>query len=170
MSSQPGAVPRTLQELMAQACAFEREAVERYTEFADVLETHNNREAAALFRQLASQEARHAEELMRSMGWQQPPAPPQQEQQAPRGADLQQAHYLMQPWHALQVALEAEREAHDFFAALAGRSESEEVRRAALRLQAEEREHIALLLGWLAKVPLPPPDWAEDPDPPRYHD
>lgn len=169
MSGQPVAVPRTLQELMAHACAFEREAVERYTEFADVLETHNNRDAAALFRSLATQEARHAEELMRSMGWQQPPAPPSA-QQAPRGADLQQAHYLMQPWHALQVALEAEREAHDFFAALARRSDSDEVRQAALRLQAEEQEHIALLQGWLAKVPPPPADWAEDPDPPRYHD
>ena len=169
MSGQPLAVPRTLQELMAQASAFEREAVERYTEFADVLETHNNREAAALFRSLAVQESRHAEELMRSMGWQQPPAPPAQ-QPAPRGADLQQAHYLMQPWHALQVALEAEREARDFFAALVQRSDSEEVRRAALRLQAEEQEHIDLLQGWLAKVPPPPANWADDPDPPRYHD
>ncbi|HEY0822639.1 MAG TPA: ferritin family protein [Ramlibacter sp.] len=169
MSSQAAAAPRTLDELMAHACAFEREAVERYTEFADVLETHNNREAAALFRQLATQEARHAEELMRSMGWQQPPAPPPR-QQVPLGADLQQAHYLMHPWHALQVALEAEHEAHDFFAALVARSDSEEVRRAALRLQAEEREHIALLQGWLAKVPEPPPDWDQDPDPPRYLD
>jgi rubrerythrin len=159
----------TLHELMAHACAFEREAVERYTEFADVLETHNNREAAALFRSLATQEARHAEELMRTMGWQQPPEPPAQKQ-APRGADLQQAHYLMHPWHALQVALQAEREAHDFFAALVANSDADEVRRAALRLQAEEQEHIELLQGWLAKLPPPPPDWAEDPDPPRYHD
>ena len=169
MNTEATSAPRTLQDLMAQACAFEREAVERYTEFADVLETHNNREAAALFRQLATQEARHAEELMRSMGWHQPPAPAAQ-QPAPRGADLQQAHYLMQPWHALQVALEAEREARDFFAALVRRSDSEEVRRAAQRLQAEEQEHIDMLQGWLAKVPAPPPDWAEDPDPPRYHD
>jgi rubrerythrin len=160
---------RTLHELMAHACTFEREAVERYTEFADVLETHNNREAAALFRSLATQEARHAEELMRSMGWQQPPEPPAQKQ-APRGADLQQAHYLMHPWHAVQVALQAEREAHDFFAALVASSDADEVRRAALRLQAEEQEHIELLQGWLAKLPAPPPDWAEDPDPPRYHD
>ena len=169
MNTEATSAPHTLHELMAQACAFEREAVERYTEFADVLETHNNREAAALFRQLATQESRHAEELMRSMGWQQPPVPPAQ-QPAPRGADLQQAHYLMQPWHAVQVALEAEREARDFFAALVQRSDSEEVRRAALRLQAEEQEHIELLQGWLAKLPPPPPDWAEDPDPPRYHD
>ena len=160
---------RTLHDLMVHACTIEREAVERYTEFADVLETHNNREAAALFRSLATQEARHAEELMRSMGWQQPPEPPAQKQ-APRGADLQQAHYLMHPWHAVQVALQAEREAHDFFAALVASSDADEVRRAALRLQAEEQEHIDLLQGWLAKVPPPPANWADDPDPPRYHD
>jgi hypothetical protein len=44
------------------------------------------------------------------------------------------------------------------------------VRKAALELQAEEAEHVALVQAWLAKVPAPDPDWAVDPDPPRYTD
>jgi rubrerythrin len=49
-------------------------------------------------------------------------------------------------------------------------STSEAVRRAATELQAEEAEHVALVQEWLTKVPPPDPDWALDPDPPRYTD
>ena len=44
--------PRTLEVFMAMAYAMEREAVERYTEFADAMEVHNNREVAAIVRHL----------------------------------------------------------------------------------------------------------------------
>ena len=44
------------------------------------------------------------------------------------------------------------------------------MRRAALELQAEEHEHVELVRAWLAKVPVPDGDWANDPDPPRYTD
>jgi hypothetical protein len=44
------------------------------------------------------------------------------------------------------------------------------VRKAALALQAEEREHVALVKAWMKKVPKPDRNWALDPDPPRYTD
>ena len=31
-----------------------------------------------------------------------------------------------------------------------------------------EREHVGLIKAWLERVPPPDPNWAEDPDPPRY--
>jgi rubrerythrin len=167
-------VALTLPEFMAQALAMERDAVERYTEFADALETHNNHEVAALFRTMAGYEAKHAERIMAEMGWQEaPPAP-----RSGYGFGLDSAetmpfdevHYLMQPWHALQLALTAEKRAQAFFAVLARMSTSEAVRRAATELQAEEAEHVALVQEWLTKVPPPDPDWALDPDPPRYTD
>jgi hypothetical protein len=40
----------TMNELMAFAYALEIEAAERYAEFADAMESHNNREVAELFR------------------------------------------------------------------------------------------------------------------------
>jgi rubrerythrin len=167
MSIQTVQAPRTLAELMAQAYALEREAVERYGELADVLATHNNQEVAALFRRLASQEAMHAHEILRTMGWTQPPRPPGLPD-APEAPAYEEAHYLMHPWHALRIALDAEQRAHDFFAALAQRCESEDLRRAAQQLQADEREHITLLESWLQRVPEPPAGWDDDPDPPRY--
>jgi rubrerythrin len=159
--------PRDLAELMAQAYALEREAVERYGELADVLATHNNQEVAALFRRLASQEAMHATEILRTMGWTRAPQPPRLAD-APETPGAEAAHYLMHPWHALRIALDAEQRAHDFFASLALRCEAEEMRLAAQRLQADEREHITLLESWLQRVPEPPAGWDVDPDPPRY--
>jgi len=161
------ATPGTLAELMAQAYALEREAVERYGELADVLATHNNQEVAALFRRLASQEALHATEIMRTMGWSRPPQPPALPD-APAAPAFEEAHYLMHPWHALRMALDAEQRAHDFFAGLAQRCDGDELKRAAQQLQADEHEHIVLLQSWLQRTPQPPEGWDEDPDPPRY--
>ncbi len=168
-------VPLTLPEFMAQALAMEQEAVERYTEFADSLETHNNHEVAALFRTMAGYEAKHAERIMAEMGWQVAPPAPRRTiygpgMENPETMPFDEVHYLMQPWHALQLALAAEKRAQAFFAVLARMSTSEPVRRAALELQAEEAGHVALIQDWIAKVPPPDPDWANDPDPPRYTD
>ena len=57
----------TLEEFMAQALAMEREAVQRYSEFADAMEMHNNREVAKLFRTMAQYEGKHADQIMAEM-------------------------------------------------------------------------------------------------------
>ncbi len=168
-------VPRTLEDFMAQALAMEREAVERYTEFADAMEMHNNREVAAMFRTMATYEGKHAEQIMAEMGWKEDPRPPAggfgwPGLEAPETVPIDEVHYLMQPWHALQLALGAEQRAEAFFGELARLTSSESIRKAALELQAEEHEHVQLVRAWLEKVPAPDGDWANDPDPPRYTD
>ena len=167
------AVPPTLDAFMAQALAMELEAVERYTDFADTMETHNNLEVGSMFRTMAGYESKHAQQIMHDMGWTQAPALPPGSHawvgfDAPEAAPIDAVHYLMQPWHALQLALAAERRAEAFFGALAAAATTDAVRQAALQLQAEEAEHVALVLAWIGKVPQPDSDWAVDPDPPRY--
>lgn len=176
-TSQPGAAPapRTLEEFMVQAYAMECEAVERYTEFADAMETHNNREVAAMFRTMAGYEAKHAEQILAEMGWKTAPARPAGglhwgDFEAPETVPIESVHYLMQPWHALQLALAAEQRAEAFFKSLADAATDESVRRAARELQAEEAEHVELVKAWMAKVPTPDGNWQDDPDPPRYND
>ncbi|HXD41045.1 MAG TPA: ferritin family protein [Ramlibacter sp.] len=171
----PAATPQTLPEFMAQALAMEREAVDRYTQFADALEMHNNSEVAALFRTMAGYEAKHAERIMAEMGWTEDPPLPTHVQfgpalEGPETASFEDVHYLMQPWHALQLALAAEKRAEAFFAVLARLATDDAVRSAAQELQAEEAGHVTLVQEWIAKVPPPDPDWANDPDPPRYND
>ena len=168
-------VPPTLDAFMAQALAMELEAVERYTEFADAMETHNNLEVASMFRTMAGYESKHAEQIMKDMGWTQAPAVSPASHawssfDAPEATPIDAVHYLMQPWHALQLALASEQRAEAFFGALADAATDPAVRKAALELQAEEAEHVALVQAWMEKVPRPDSDWAMDPDPPRYTD
>ncbi|MCC7215281.1 MAG: ferritin family protein [Burkholderiales bacterium] len=166
--------PRTLTEFMAHALIMEVEAAQRYTELADAMETHNNREVAALFRKMATIEGKHAEQIMAEMGWREAPAPPGKQVwegfEGPETTPADEIHYLMTPFHALELALAAEIRAERFFARLVEVATVETVRRAARELQAEEAEHVALIRAWMDKVDKPGQDWAHDPDPPRFLD
>ena len=165
--------PRTLAELMAVALEMESEAAQRYAEFADAMETHNNLEVAALFRKMANIETGHAQAIMSEMGWREPPpsrgfgATVFEGPETPR---LEDVHYLMQPYHALSIALACEERAERFYAQLASTVDVESVREAARVLQGEEREHVELIRAWMSKVEKPAGDWFVDPDPPRYTD
>ncbi len=168
-------VPQTLTEFMAQAWLMEVEAAQRYNEFADAMEMHNNRDVATMFRTMAGYETKHADAIMVEMGWTEfPPVTPRSGDwpgtEGPETAPGDAVHYLMQPWHALTLALAAERRAEQFFVELARAAKVESVRRAARELAAEEREHVELVLKWMKKVPQPDSDWANDPDPPRNMD
>ena len=166
-------LPDTLEQFMAQALQMELDAAERYNEFADMMDTHNNAEVAQWFRKMAEVEGKHANQIMSEMGWSEAPsglrtAPLLTGLEAPESASDEQLHYLMQPWHVLQLALVNEQRAERFFAKLASLATVESVRKAALELQQEEAEHIELVQDWLKKVPQPDAHWDMDPDPPRY--
>lgn len=166
---------RTMDELMAFAYALEVEAAERYTEFADAMEMHNNREVAELFRKLARIEEKHAAQILAEMRWTEPPALPAggyrwQGAEGPETGDFASLHYLMQPYHALQIAAANERRARAFFDDLAERATSATVKGAAREMAAEEAEHVRLIEEWMTKVPAPDAHWDIDLDPPRYVD
>lgn len=163
--------PRTIEEFMAQALAMEREAAQRYEELADAMEMANNRDVAKAFRTMAGYEAKHAQAIMDQMKWTvDPPVPAQAWPSAepPEVVPNDEVHYMMQPWHALELALAAEQRAEAFFDELARSASDESVRRAAIELRDEETEHVAMVRKWMARYPKPDADWADDPDPPRY--
>ena len=169
------AAPRTLTEFMTRAWVMEVEAAQRYTEFADAMEMHNNREVAGLFRKMAVIEQKHAAQIMLEMGWRQAPVLPPgarvwEGYEAPETTPGDAIHYLMQPYHALQLALVNEQRAERFFADLERATSVESIRRAARELRREEAEHVALVRAWIKRVPRPDSDWAHDPDPPYVSD
>lgn len=171
----PPRAPRTVTEFMALALVMENEAAQRYAEFADAMEVHNNLDVANLFRKMADIEGRHATQIMAEMGWKEVPplpagTPTWEGFEAPETTPGDEVHYLMQPYHALQLALQNEERAERFFGRLASVATVATVRKAALELQAEEREHVELVRAWMSKVPKPDADWADDPDPPSYTD
>ena len=166
-----GSVP----ELMTYAYALEAEAAERYAEFAEAMENHNNREVAELFRKLARIELRHSEQILEEMGWVSPPPPPTggyrwEGLEGPESGDMSDLHYLMQPRHALTIAHHNEQRAEKFFLMLAKKALAASVRRAALEMAAEETEHVRLIAEWIKRTPAPDPNWAFDPDPPVLSD
>ena len=165
-----GAIAST-EELLAHAMAIEMEAAERYTELAEQMETHNNPEVAELFSKLAEIEGKHIQQVrdisgnvdlsmttLWEYGWVDPGAA-----EAP---DYEDVHYLMQPYHAISLALRAERRAVAFFTGVEAQTADEEVAAMACRLAEDERQHVSLLEDWLDKLPEPDEDWADDPDPP----
>ena len=161
-------------EFMVHAYAMEAEAAERYAEFADSMEMHNNREVAELFRKLARIEQRHADQILEQMGWKQSPGSAGDYRwegtEGPESADPTELHYLMQPYHALQIALHNEKRARDFFAHLAKSTTSAGVRKGALEMEEEEAEHVRLIEEWLKRTPKPDPNWETDQDPPVLSD
>ncbi len=161
-------------EFMARAYAMELEAVERYAQFAEQLDTHNNREVAALFRKLSAIEALHAKRILEEMGWPSlpvlTPAYAWEGPEAPETAPFESVHYLMHPYHALEIALACELQAQKYFEQIASGSAPKQVKAAAEEMAGEEREHVTLIRAWMKKVPKPSAGWDEDPDPPRANE
>lgn len=165
----------SLPELLAHALAIEVDAHERYVMLADQMEQHNNSELCGLFLKLASHEEHHAQEIRDRAGdiellplklsdlkW--------AGDDSPEAAALDQAHYRMTPWHALQMALKAEQRAFEFFETFVANVEDEELKRWGLEFRDEEAEHVELVEELLERYPKPADDWAEDPDPPNLQD
>jgi rubrerythrin len=157
-------------DFMSRAYTMELEATERYTQFAEQLETHNNREVASLFRKLAEIEKLHAKRILEEMQWPSVPALAPayawEGAEGPETAPFDSLHYLMQPWHALEIALRCEREAQKYYALIAASRGPKPVRDAAREMAAEEAEHVRLIKAWMTRVPKPQAGWDEDPDPP----
>jgi len=157
-------------DFMARAYAMELEAQERYQQFAEQLETHNNPEVAQVFRKLAEIEGLHAKNILARMKWPgfpKVPVPFAEDGEGPETAPFDSVHYRMQPYHALDIALRGELRAQKFFQEVAAAARSAEVRRMAAEMAAEEGEHVELIRAWMKKVPQPVAGWADDPDPPR---
>jgi rubrerythrin len=157
MKPQRSNLPWQYADFMARAYAIELEATERYAQFAEQLDTHNNREVAALFRRLSEIEGLHAKRILDEMQWPSMPA-------------LPPAYAWEGPWHALEIALRCEEAAKKYYDGIAASKAPAAVRKAAREMAAEEDEHVRLIREWMKKVPQPPAGWDEDPDPPRMNE
>jgi len=150
MSDQPDA-PRvsSLAELLAVAYQVEVDAVERYRMLAEQMDTHNNAELAAVFRDLARAEGIHAAEIQRWAGDVDVAALGGQFGQwttgdSPEAADLSSAHYMMTHSDALRMALAGEERALAFFEEVVRTVDDPKAKELAKRLVEEEKEHVEL--------------------------
>jgi len=170
-NSGPQRLIGSTEELLAYSLALETEAVDRFNDLADQMEMHHNYEVADLFRKLAKIEGLHIENVNKASAGKQLPSLLAWEfewdgGESPEGGAMEDAHYLMQPWHAIELALHGEKRAVAFFRHVADKSSDEGVIKMALELVEEEEEHVALLQKWQERFPRPDEDWDEDLDPP----
>ena len=161
----------SLNDLLAVAYQIEIDAVERYNLLADQMETHNNPELVKVFRDLARAEGIHGEEIRRLAGDFDVVAHARQiakfeRSESPEEAELGSAHYLMTPWHALQLSLAGEKRALAYFTSIVETAKDPKVKDMAAELVEEETEHVNLVHRLLRRYPQPSKSWAEDFDPP----
>jgi len=158
-------------DLFAVAYRIEADAAERYDLLADQMETHNNPELVAVFRDLSRAEGIHRDEIRRMAGgidvaalalavanW--------GRGESPEEADLGEAHYLMTPWHALKLALAGEERALAFFTSVVETTKDPTIKKMAEQFVEEEAEHVNLVHRLLRRHPQPAPSWSSDQDPP----
>ena len=160
-----------LDDLLAVAYQIEIDAVERYKLLADQMRTHNNPELETIFRDLARAEGIHGEEIRRVAGDFDVVEHARamaifKHGESPEEADLGSAHYLMTPWHALQLSLAGEQRALAYFTSIAETANDPKVKAMAAELVEEEAEHVDLVHRLLRRYPQPNDSWSEDLDPP----
>jgi rubrerythrin len=163
------------EELLAYSLALETEAVDRFNDLADQMEMHHNFEVADLFRKLAKIEGLHIENVNKTSAGMQLPSMSAWEfewngGESPEGGSMEDAHYLMETWHAIDLAMQGEKRAVAFFRHVAETASDTKVIQMALELLEEEEEHVELLLAWQKRFPKPEDDWKDDLDPPNMQE
>ena len=151
--------------LYAHAIAIEREAAERYAELAERMADLGNDEVADVFRRLAKFEAAHLKTLQsRTEGVAVPAIAPGLyawlDADGPETPAREFVFRLLTPRSALAIALEAERRAEHFFADVRKSARDPALRALAAEMQAEEQDHIAMVLRALSQAPAERVDWA----------
>ena len=152
-------------ELYAHAIAIEREAAERYAEFAERMEDLGNPGTAEVFARLAGFEAEHLDALLRRT--ESIPLPRLSENDyrwldagAPETAARELIFRLLTPRQALAIALHAEQRAQAFFEHVLMTAQDPALRALAREMAADEAEHVAMLEKLLETTPGPLVDWA----------
>ena len=155
----------SLRDALDLAVLVEEEAKDRYEEFAEQMEMHHNPEAAKFFRFMLSIEEKHESRLAerrRRLFWDAPREVTRAmifDIEAPEYDDVRATMTLRQ---ALEASLRAETKAFEFFEAAAALVQMKDVQDIFVELREEEREHQALVLKQIAK--LPPEGPARDDD------
>jgi rubrerythrin len=146
--------------LYAHALLIEREATERYREFASHMTEHGNDTLAELFGQLAEFEGEHAYHLAKkTAGMALPKLAAGEHAWLDQEAPVPEAHAfvyrMLTPRLALEIALRAEERAKAFFEKVLAEARDAGIREVARDMARDEQAHIAWVNEALARVPQP---------------
>lgn len=149
----------TLEDFLLRAARLESDAAEGYLRLAGTMEELEKHEVAALFRKFAKYSRMHLEEMLetqrRELGhildytrgdivW--------PDGHSPENPVAAMQRSDIDARQAVEIALEAERSACDFYSAVAGQTRNDEVQELAQAFAEEESEHVNHLKDWLARM------------------
>ncbi len=158
MNASAPPIINTVEELLVHATEVEGEAQERYHDLAGQMEMHNNPRVAKLFRAMAEVEKKHVDRLSalakdRELPSVNPSDFAWPDLEAPESVPIGEGHYRMSEHEALDLAMECERRAGDFYAAIGETSTNPDVKILAYTFAEEERKHQELVQKWIDRLP-----------------
>lgn len=146
----------SLMDALDLAGLIEIEAFQRYEFFSEQLGHRNPGDAASMFRSMAVNERKHAEQLAERRLALFGDAPPKMtlddifDVEAP---DVGSPSWNMSPLKALEVALASEKKAFAFYDEALPSVKQQDVKSLFLELRNEESEHIKMVEETIAKLP-----------------
>ncbi len=146
---------KNVEEFLAYAVKLEEEAMLRFGELADSMETWGNADVGKLFRKLSEYSKWHMSDAKARSGFREIPEIAPHEFHWPQGESPERAAiWAADPFiardEALEIALSAERAGLAFYAHVLETTDDPEIAALAKEFVEEESEHVAELLKWIA--------------------
>jgi rubrerythrin len=160
----------SLRDTLDLAISVEEEAKERYDDFAEQMDAHRTPEPAKFFRFMAANEVKHAEMLAaqrKDLFGDEPSSADTSILYDIEAPEFDAARAFMSVRAALDVAMESEVKAYEFYDSALAKISDAEVRELFLQLRDEEAKHQELIRQTMAKVPeddgFDPDDFVDEP-------
>ena len=145
----------TVEEFLAYSIKLEQEAMLRFGELADSMDSCGNKEVGSLFRRLSEYSKLHMADAMARAGYRQIPAKKPGDfewpnVESPESAAIWAADPMIGRSQALEIALAAEQAGYDFYKNVLDTTTDPEIKVLAKEFVLEESEHVAELKKWMA--------------------
>ncbi len=146
----------SLRDTLDLAISVEEEAKERYDEFAEQMDAHRTPDAAKFFRFMAANEIKHAERLAaqrKDLFGDEPSSADTSILYDIEAPEFDAARAFMSVRAALDVAMESEVKAYEFYDEALAKISDAEVKELFTELRDEEARHQEMIKETMAKVP-----------------
>ena len=160
----------SLRDTLDLAISVEEEAKERYDDFAEQMDAHRTPDAAKFFRFMAANEIKHAEKLSqqrKGLFGDEPTTADSSMLYDIEAPEFDAARAFMSVQAALDVAMEAEVKAYEFYDEALPQIGDKDVKALFVELRDEEKRHQEMIEETKAKIPagddFDPDDFVDGP-------
>ncbi|WKA31178.1 ferritin-like domain-containing protein [Bradyrhizobium roseum] len=144
----------SVEEFLAYAIKLEEEAMLRFDQLADAMQSYGNKDVGSLFRRLSDYSRMHLGDARARAGFRNipvmlPDAYKWPDLESPETAAIWAADPFLAKNEALEVALASETAGYEFYKSVHDGTDDPEIRVLAAEFFAEEAEHVAWINQWI---------------------